>query len=138
MSAPPAGRAAAGDAMARWSAKALLITAGVFLVGGAIWYARAATVPLIVWAAGRGIKRGIAIAGCLIGVILISAGLAWLFTDALFGNLGGVGDDISAGVDKAITWLRKSIKSDGLTNVLKVVSQEATPQLLGKIAGGAK
>jgi predicted PurR-regulated permease PerM len=119
MSAPLAGRAAAGDAMARWSAKALLITAGVFLVGGAIWYARAATVPLIAaalistqlvpliaWAMGRGIKRGIAIAGCLIGVILISAGLAWLFTDALFGNLGGVGDDISAGVDKVIAWLR--------------------------------
>ena len=34
--------------MARWSAKALLISAGVLLVGGAIWYARAATVPLIV------------------------------------------------------------------------------------------
>jgi hypothetical protein len=51
--------------------------------------------------AGRGIKRGLAIAGCLVGVILISAGLAWLFTDALFGNLGGVGDDISAGVDGA-------------------------------------
>jgi len=119
MSAPPAGRAAAGDAMARWSAKALLITAGIFLVGGAIWYARAATVPLIVaalistqllpliaWATGRGIKRGLAIAGCLVGVILIAAGLAWIFTDALFGNLGGVGDDISAGVDKVIVWLR--------------------------------
>src|SRR5690242_5874859 len=119
MSAPLAGRAAAGDAMARWSAKALLITAGVFLVGGAIWYARAATVPLIVaalistqlvpliaWATGRGVKRGLAIAGCLLAVILISAGLPWLFTDALFGNLGGVGDDISAGVDKVIAWLR--------------------------------
>jgi hypothetical protein len=48
MAAPLRGRVAAGDAMARWSAKALLIAAGVFLVGGAIWYARAATVPLIV------------------------------------------------------------------------------------------
>ncbi len=33
--------------MAEWSAKALLITAGAFLVGGAR-YARSATVPLIV------------------------------------------------------------------------------------------
>ena len=41
-------RSDAGAQMARWSAKALLITAGVFLVGGAIWYARSATVPLIV------------------------------------------------------------------------------------------
>jgi phospholipid/cholesterol/gamma-HCH transport system substrate-binding protein len=40
--------------------------------------------------------------------------------------------------DAAIAWLRKSIKADGLTNVLKVVSQEATPQLLKKVAGGAK
>jgi hypothetical protein len=48
MAIPAEPRAAAGTAMARWSAKALLVTAGVFLVGGAIWYARAATVPLIV------------------------------------------------------------------------------------------
>ena len=48
MSAAVPERASAGSAMARWSAKALLITAGVLLVGGALWYARAATVPLIV------------------------------------------------------------------------------------------
>jgi hypothetical protein len=41
-------RAAAGGAMARWSAKALLITGGVLLVGSPFWYARAPTVPLIV------------------------------------------------------------------------------------------
>jgi hypothetical protein len=64
-------REAAGSAMARWSAKALLITAGVLLVGGAIWYARSATVPLIVaalvstqllplvvWATGRTTTTG--------------------------------------------------------------------------------
>jgi predicted PurR-regulated permease PerM len=119
MSAEAPSRAAAGSAMARWSAKALLVTAGVLLVGGAIWYARAATVPLIVaalvstqllpliaWATGRGVPRGLAIAGSLIGVVLISAGLAWLFADALFGNLGGVGEDISEGADEVVTWLR--------------------------------
>jgi hypothetical protein len=75
-------RAAAGAAMARWSAKALLITMGAFLVGGAIWYPRAATVPLIVaalvstqllpfidWATAGGIPRGLAIAASLIGVV---------------------------------------------------------------------
>jgi putative heme transporter len=119
MSAEAPARAAAGSAMARWSAKALLITAGVFLVGGAIWYARGATVPLIVaalvstqllpliaWATNRGVPRGLAIAGSLIGVVLISVGLAWVFTDALFGNLGGVGEDISEGADEVVTWLQ--------------------------------
>jgi predicted PurR-regulated permease PerM len=109
----------AGSAMARWSLNALLITIGAFLVGGAIWYARAATVPLIVaalvstqllplvdWATRRGVPRGLAIAGSLVGVVVLTAGLAWLFTDALFGNLGGVGEDISAGADKVVTWLR--------------------------------
>ena len=61
-----------GGLMARWSLKALLIAAGAFLVGGAIWYARSATVPLIVaalistqllpligWATGRGVPRGL-------------------------------------------------------------------------------
>jgi predicted PurR-regulated permease PerM len=104
--------------MARWSAKALLVTAGVFLVGGAIWYARAATVPLIVaalvstqllplvdWAASRGIPRGLAIAGSLVGVVLIAAGMTWLFADALFGNLGGLGEDISNGADQVVNWL---------------------------------
>jgi predicted PurR-regulated permease PerM len=104
--------------MARWSAKALLITAGVLLVGGAIWYARSATVPLIVaalistqllplvgWATGRGVPRGLAIAASLIGVVVIALGLAWLFADALFGNLGGVGEDISDGADEVVAWL---------------------------------
>ena len=104
--------------MAAWSAKALLITAGVFLVGGAIWYARAATVPLIVaalistqllplieLAARRGMSRGLAVAGSLLGVVAIGVGLAWVFTDALFGNLGGVGEDVSDGADKVVAWL---------------------------------
>ena len=112
-------RAAAGTQMARWSAKALLITAGVFLVGGAIWYARAATVPLIVaalvctqlvpligWAGRRGVPRGLAVAGCMLLVVAVVAGLAWVFGDSLFGNLGGVGEEISAGADDALAWLR--------------------------------
>jgi putative heme transporter len=105
--------------MARWSAKALLITAGVLLVGGAVWYARAATVPLIVaalistqlvpltgWAVRRGVPRGLAITACMLGVVLVAAGLTWVFADALFGNLGGVGQAIAAGVDDAVAWLR--------------------------------
>ena len=112
-------RASAGSAMAAWSAKALLITAGWLLVGGAIWYARSATIPLIVaalistqllplieWAVGRGVPRGLAVAGSLLLVILIGLGLAWVFTDALFGNLGGVGNDISDGADDVVAWLR--------------------------------
>lgn len=104
--------------MAAWSAKALLITAGVFLVGGAIWYARSATVPLIVaalistqllplieLAARRGMSRGLAVAASLLGVVAIGVGLAWVFTDALFGNLGGVGNNISEGADKVVAWL---------------------------------
>jgi predicted PurR-regulated permease PerM len=119
MSAEVPPRAGAGSAMARWSAKALLITAGVILVGGALWYARAATVPLIVaalistqllplidWATRWGVPRGLAIAASLIGVVLVTAGLAWLFSDALFGNLGGIGEDISDGADQVVTWLQ--------------------------------
>jgi predicted PurR-regulated permease PerM len=105
--------------MARWSAKTLLIAAGVALVGGVLWYARAATVPLIVaalvstqliplvdWAHGRGVSRGLAIAGCMLGVVVVVGGLAWLFASSLFGELGGVGAAISDGVDKVIAWLR--------------------------------
>jgi putative heme transporter len=118
MSAEVQPRAAAGSAMAAWSAKALLITAGVFLVGGAIWYARAATVPLIVaalistqllplidLATRRGMSRGLAVATSVLGVVVIGVGLAWVFTDALFGNLGGVGEDISDGADEVVAWL---------------------------------
>src|ERR687897_144439 len=118
MSADGASRAAAGTAMASWSLKALLIAAGVFLVGGAIWYARGATVPLIVaalistqllplieLAARRGMSRGLAVAASLLSVIVIGVGFAWVFTHALFGNLGGVGEDISEGADKVVAWL---------------------------------
>lgn len=105
--------------MARWSAKALLVTAGVLLVGGAVWYARSATVPLIVAAlvstqlvpligraTRRGVPRGLAVAGSMVGTLLIAVGLAWVFLDALFGNLGGVAEDISEGADAVVVWLR--------------------------------
>src|SRR4051794_12059143 len=119
MSVSTATQRAAGTQMARWSAKALLVTAGVLLVGGAIWYARAATVPLIVatlistqllplidWATRHRVPRGLAVAGGLLAVVLIAVGLAWAFSDALFGNLGGVGRDVGDGADEAVTWLQ--------------------------------
>jgi putative heme transporter len=157
MSAQAPARAAAGSAMARWSAKALLITAGVFLVGGAIWYARAASVPLIVaalvstqllpligWATSRGVSRGLAIAASLIGVVAITAGLAWLFSDALFGNLGGVGQDISEGADKVVAWLRDNNDwaqqhEDAIREFLKSIlpaAKDAAGGILGGALGG--
>lgn len=109
----------AGSAIARWSARALLVTAGAFLVGGAIWYARAATVPLIVaalistqliplveWATRRGMPRGLAIAASLLGVILIAVGLVWMFSALLFGDLSTIGQEISKGVDQILAWLK--------------------------------
>ena len=80
MSAEAPARPDPGTAIARWIAKALLIAAGVLLVGGVIWYARSATVPLIVaalvstqllplvgWATSHGVRRGLAIAVCPAG-----------------------------------------------------------------------
>ena len=104
--------------MASWSAKALLITGGVLLVGGGVWYARAATVPLIVaalistqliplveWAARHGVPRGLAVAISLVGLIAAAAGLGWLFADQLFGQVGGIGAGVSEGADKVVAWL---------------------------------
>jgi putative heme transporter len=157
VSVPQPPRADAGSQLARWSAKALLGTAGVLLVGGALWYARAATVPLVVaallstqllplvaWAAGRGISRGVAIAASLIAVVLIAAGLAWLFTDALFGHLGGVGTDLSHGVDKALDWLRDNdswVKAheDGIRQFLSSLlpaAKDAANGLVSALLGG--
>jgi predicted PurR-regulated permease PerM len=142
---------------ARWSANALLTTAGVLLVGGAIWYARAATVPLIVaalittqllpligWATRRGVPYALAIAACLIGVVLISAGLAWVFLDALFGNLGGVGEDISEGADEVVAWLRDNNDwvqehEDAIRAFLKSIlpaAKGAADGVLGAALGG--
>jgi putative heme transporter len=153
MSVEPPQRAAAGTAMARWSAKALLILVGAFLVGGAIWYARAATVPLIVaalvstqllpfvdWATARGVPRGLAIAASLIGVVLAATGLAWLFADALFGNLGGVGKDVSDGADQALTWLQDNSAwvdqhGDAIREFLKGILPAAKDAASGVLTG---
>ena len=145
------------SAGARWSANALLVTAGALLVGGAIWYARAATVPLIVallvstqllpligWATRRGVPHALAIAACLIGVVLISAGLAWVFLDALFGNLGGVGEDISEGADEVVAWLRDNNDwvqehEDAIRDFLKSIlpaAKGAADGLFGAALGG--
>ena len=139
--------------MAAWSAKALLITAGVFLVGGAIWYARAATVPLIVaalistqllplidLATRRGMSRGLAVAASVLGVIVIGVGLAWVFSDALFGNLGGVGEDISDGADKVVAWLGDNNDwvmqhEDAIHNFLKSILPAAKDAAGGVLEG---
>jgi len=139
--------------MAAWSAKALLITAGVFLVGGAIWYARAATVPLIVAAlistqllplidvaTRRGTSRGLAVAASVLAVIVIGVGLAWVFTDALFGNLGGVGEDISDGADKVVAWLGDNNDwvmqhEDAIHNFLKSILPAAKDAAGGVLEG---
>jgi putative heme transporter len=153
MSAEAPARPDAGTAFAQWSAKALLIAAGVLLVGGVIWYARSATVPLIVaalvstqllplvaWAMARGVRRGLAIAGCLVGVLAVTVGLAWLFSDALFGNLGGVGHDVSAGADKIVTWLRDNddwVKQheDSIRSFLKGILPAAKDAAAGVLTG---
>ena len=143
--------------MARWSAKALLITAGVLLVGGAVWYARAATVPLIVaalistqlvplsaWAVRRGVPRGLAISACMIGVVVVAAGLTWVFADALFGNLGGVGHAIGDGTDQAIAWLQGNngwVKDhgDAIRSFLKGIlpaAKDAAAGIVGGVLGG--
>ena len=150
-------RRAAGTQMARWSAKALLITAGVFLVGGAIWYARSATVPLIVaalvstqllpligWADRRGAPRWLAVAGCMIGVLVIAAGLTWVFASSLFGNLSEIGADISAGANKAVNWLRDNNDwakqhEDEIRSFLKGIlpaAKDAAGGVFGAVLGG--
>ena len=157
MSAEVPARVSAGTAMAAWSARALLITAGALLVGGAVWYARAATVPLIVaalvstqlvpfiaWATGRGLPRGLAIAASLIGVIVLTALLVWLFADALFGNLAGAGDDVSAGADKVVTWLQAhndwvEQHEDAIRDFLKGIlpaAKNAAGGILSGVLGG--
>jgi putative heme transporter len=147
----------AGSALARWSAQALLIAAGVLLVGGLLWYARTATVPLIVavlistqvlpligWATRRGVPRGLAVAGSLLGVVLIGVGLAWVFLDALFGNLGGIGQDISDGADEVVSWLRdnngwveehETAIRDFLKSILPA-AKDAAGGVLGAALGG--
>jgi predicted PurR-regulated permease PerM len=49
--------------------------------------------------------RWLAVVLSMLLVVAAGLGLAWVFTDALFGNLGGVGKDISEGADKVVTWL---------------------------------
>lgn len=150
-------RAPAGEEMARWSLKALLVTAGVLLVGGALWYARSATVPLIVaalvatqliplidLACRRGVPRGVAVAGSMVGVVVVGGGLAWIFLDSLFGNLGEVGDDIGRGADEVVVWLQANNQwvaeheeqiRDFLKGILPAVKDAAGGLVSGALGG---
>jgi predicted PurR-regulated permease PerM len=154
---PPARDAGVGLVMAGWAVRTVLATIGVVLVGGAIWYARAATVPLIVaalistqllplvsWATGRGVPRGAAVAGSMLGVVALMAGLTWLFVDALFGNLGGVGQDIGEGADQVVVYLREHESwvreheqqiRDFLRSILPA-AKDAAAGILGGALGG--
>src|SRR3954449_2677587 len=147
----------AGTAMARWSVKAWLCFAGVLLVGGAIWYARDATIPLIVAAlistqliplvvamTDRGLPRGLAITASMILVLVVACGLAWVFTSELFGNLSGVGQNVSDGADKVVVWLRDHndwIKQNeeqvrSFLKGLLPAAKDAAAGILGGVLGG--
>jgi predicted PurR-regulated permease PerM len=100
--------------------------------------------PLVEWAARRGVKRGLAVAASLVGVVVVGLGLAWVFTSSLFGNLGGVGQDISEGVDKAVVWLRdnddwvrqhEEAIRDFLRGVLPAAKDAAGGVLTGVLGG---
>lgn len=139
--------------MARWSAKALLITGGVLLVGGLIWYARAATVPLIVaalvstqliplveWSVRHRVPRGLAIAGAMLTLLLVGLALAWLFTSQLFGQVGGIGAGVSDGMDKVINWLHDNdnwVKhhEDDIRAFLKGILPAAKDAAAGLLSG---
>ena len=127
------------------------------LVGGALWYARAATVPLIVaallstqllpaiaWAVRRGVPRGVAVAASLVGVVVAAIGLTWVFADALFGELGGVGAQLSAGADQAVDWLRDNSEwvedneeaiRDFLASILPAAKDAAGGVITGVLGG---
>jgi predicted PurR-regulated permease PerM len=149
--------APAGARAARWSGRLLLITAAALLVGAAAWYARTATVPLIIaalvatqllplveWAGRRGIPRGPAVAAAMLLTLVVTAGLVWLFAASLFGQLGGVGDALSEGADEALAWLednnawfeqhRDAIR-DFLSGLLPAVKNAADGVLSGVVGG---
>lgn len=143
--------------MARWSVKALLIAAGVTLVGSIIWYARAVTVPLIVAAlvstqlipltnamVRRRVPRGLAITVSMVSVIVVVAGLTWIFANALFGNLTGVGTQITEGVDDIVAWLQAhndwvQQNEDAIRKFLRGVlpeAKDAAGGIIGTALGG--
>ena len=157
MSLPTPTHDPAGTAMARWSAKVLLITGGVALVGGALWYARAATVPLIVaallstqliplvaWAVGRGVPRGVAIGATLVGVVLGAPRQVLLFADAQFGDQRGVGPQIAHGAGEALAWLQSNNSwvadnEQAIRDFLKGIlpaAKDAAGGVLGGVLGG--
>ena len=50
--------------------------------------------------------RWLAVVLSMLLVVAVGIGLAWVFTDTLFGNLGGIGQNVSEGADKVVNWLR--------------------------------
>jgi predicted PurR-regulated permease PerM len=73
-------------------------------------------------------------------VVLVGLGLAWVFTDALFGNLGGVGRDVGDGADDVIAWLRDNNDwakqhEDGIRNFLKGILPAAKDAAGGVLEG---
>jgi predicted PurR-regulated permease PerM len=149
--------APAGARAARWSARLLLIAGAVVLIASVLWYARTATVPLVIaalvatqllplveWARRRGVPRGLAITAAMLLTLAVGLGLTWLFAASLFGQLGGVGDALSAGADDALTWLEENNSwveehrdeiQEFLSGLLPAVKSAADGVLTGVVGG---
>ena len=80
----------------------------------------------------------------MIGVLIIAAGLTWVFASSLFGNLSEIGADISAGANKAVNWLRDNNDwarqhEDEIRSFLKGIlpaAKDAAGGVFGAVLGG--
>ena len=80
----------------------------------------------------------------MIGVLVIAAGLTWVFASSLFGNLAGVGPDISAGANNVVDWLRDNNDwakqhEDEIRSFLKGIlpaAKDAAGGVFGAVLGG--
>ncbi len=76
----------------------------------------------------------------MIGVVVIIAGLAWLFSDRLFDNLGGVGEELGEGADEAVVWLQQNnswVKDneDAIRDFLEDILPAAKDAAAGLVSG---
>lgn len=98
------------------------------------WLLSIAMEPVVLWLAGRGLRRGLATGLTMLGMLLLFAGVAELFGQLFVSQLSELGSQLPSAVTAAIDWVNSTLgTSFDLEQIQKALS--LTPDKLGELAG---
>ncbi len=103
------------------------------------WLLSIAMEPMVLWLVKLGIRRGLASALVLLGIMLVTLGLGFLFGGVFVSQVGQLKDDFPGAVSQAVAWIngrfQTSFNTEQIYAALQITPERAS-DLFQRFGGG--